>query len=363
MTKVLWFYIIFIMILSQQVYCQNNTLVDSLSVYGKFSVHGAVFDSKVELQENSPKVGAKVHRKITSEFEVFGGLEYRYHIINGTEFNNDASTPADFINDPFKEIEAFVSRLAFVGFSHDKYGTLSVGKQWGVYYDIASYTDNFTVFGGSSTGVYAGGTDGGWKGTGRADKSIVYRNTLGDFELGGQTQLVGDYINFGLALQYKYKDLKFGFGWNRAEIQDEFKPFIEDIGEATTNVIGGIQYNTDKWTIGAAIAFNDDEFIRLTDDEVISFPTNGYELFASYKPSAKLEIQGGLNYMGDDGDNPHYEGEYQLLHWIGGVNYYLDKNTFFYTSFRIDNSKSATGATTHNVFLVGFTYNFNKIFK
>lgn len=352
---------IILITVSLSITAQVNNIVDSISLYGKFSVHGAVFKNKLEFQENAPKLGVIIHRRVNPNTKVCGVLEYRYHIINGTEFNNDAATPADFINHPFEEIEAFVSRLAYVGVNHKKLGSITYGKQWGVYFDIASYTDRYTVFGGGAMGVYAVGTDGGWKGTGRADKSLIYRNSLGDFKLGMQSQLFGDYVNYGLSLQYQRNKLKFGLGYNCAQIQKEFRVYFRDIGNAITNIIAGAQYVNEKYNIGITAAFNDDEFTRLSEDKVVSFSALGVELFSSYRPSTKFEIQGGFNYMIDNNKNKLYNGKYRLFHLIGGLNYYLDRNTFFYTSFRLDNSNLLVGSKTNSVFLIGFTYNFTKL--
>lgn len=49
--------------------------------------------------------------------------------------------------------------------AHEKWGTLSFGKQWGAYYDVAYTTDVLNAFTGWSVGAYTFG-DGGL--TGRA---------------------------------------------------------------------------------------------------------------------------------------------------------------------------------------------------
>jgi len=341
-------------------YAQNTKILDSIQVYGKLRVHASVFDGSLELQENSPRIGSSLIRNIGNELQAFGQLEFGVHIIEGTEFNNDASTSSEFIKDPFKEREAITSRLAILGIRHSKYGSLSLGKQWGAYYDIASYTDNFVVFGGSASGTYAGNSDGGWKGTGRANKSIRYRNEFNNFSLALQSQLIGGSQNYGASIQYKTPfNLTLGAAYNSAEIREEYRSFITDIGPDSSNLIFGLQYNKNK--IGAALTYSlhDDEFIQLDESTVISFPTFGLESLMSYQYSKKLKIQAGFNYMKETDKNPYFSTEYKLLHYILDINYNLDDYVKIYMSGRIDNSKSVLDSRTHNVFLLGFSYEFN----
>lgn len=62
-------------------------------------------------------------------------------------------------------------RLAFVGFEGPQ-GRVSFGKQWSTYYDVAVFTDQAPFFGGSASGTYNAGTDGGVSGTGRANQAL-----------------------------------------------------------------------------------------------------------------------------------------------------------------------------------------------
>jgi predicted porin len=144
-------------------------------------------------------------------------------MVNGTQFNNDANSATEFAEDPFVKKDAFFSRLAYATLKHKKWGEISIGKQWGLYYDVAVYTDNFTVFGGESNGVYSGNTDGGWKGTGRADNAIVYRNNFKRWDFGLQTQVLGNNTStYGAVLSYKTPmGLTLGTAINSAQLNDK----------------------------------------------------------------------------------------------------------------------------------------------
>jgi len=355
--KIVFFTFLQVVFVSQ---AQDEKILDSINIYGKLRVHASVFDGTLELQENSPRVGTSLSRNLDNGFQAFGQLELGVHIIEGTEFNNDASTSSEFIKDPFKERDAITSRLAILGIRHAKYGSISFGKQWGAYYDIAAYTDNFVVFGGSASGTYAGNSDGGWKGTGRANKSVLYRNNFNNFSLAIQSQLIGGSHNYGASIQYKTPiNLLIGAAYNSAEIREEYRNFITDIGPNSSNFIFGLKYAKNK--IGAALTYSlhDDEFIQLDESTVISFPTYGLESLISYQHSNKLTVQAGFNYMKETSKNSYFDTEYKLMHYILDINYNLDDYVKIYMSGRIDDSKSVLDTRTHNVFLVGFSYEFN----
>lgn len=346
-------------------FAQDKAIIDSLSFYGKLSVHGAVFDQEMILQQNSPRLGVYLERKIIDDLKVVGDLEFGINMVENNVFNNDANTIVDFASDPFAENEAFVNRLGFVGVSHPKWGSLTIGKQWGVYYDVAGLTDMFTVFGGEATGVYSGNTDGGWKGTGRADNSIVYRNVLNNLNIGVQTQLFNGAQNYGASLLYQFNmGLSLGVAGNITQINNDYAAFISYEREDNTNFIFAASYlKKDKFNVAISYAINQDEFTVIntseTDIEIIAYPTHGLELFANYFATPKLEFQLGFNSIHDIEDESFFNGEYKLMHYILGANYYITTKTYAYASARIGDSKFVNNVRDFDVFVLGFAYNFD----
>ena len=349
---------------SSIIFAQNNTIIDSLSFYGKLSVHSAVFDNEIVLQQNSPRVGVYLERNIAKGLKVIGDLEYGVNIIENNIFNNDANTIVDFADDPFAENEAFVNRLGYVGFKHDKWGVLTVGKQWGVYYDVAGFTDVFTVFGGEATGVYSGNTDGGWKGSGRADNSIIYRNNFKNLHFGVQTQLFNGSQNYGASLIYSFDmGLSLGAAGNIAQINEEFSDFISYERKDNTNFVFSAEYlKKDKFKLAMSYAINQDEFTTtetLKGTEIVAYPTHGLELFANYFATPKLEFQAGFNRIHDIEDDSYFKGDYKLMHYVLGANYYVTPKTYAYASARIGDSKEVNNVRDFDVFVLGFAYNFD----
>ena len=82
---------------------------------------------------------------------------------------------------------ALFARQGYIGIG-TPYGRFSIGKMWGVHYNLAGFLDNMYMFGGDAIGVYNAGTDGGASGTGRADQAVKYELYKGNFFLGIQGQ-------------------------------------------------------------------------------------------------------------------------------------------------------------------------------
>lgn len=150
------------------------------------------------IANNASRITIDAQHKLTNGWKAFTTLEWGVNIagqqdisLNGGQNNITATEDSEFLS----------NRLGFVGLSHDKYGTITLGKQWGVWYDVVGNTDNTEYWGGGATGAYTFGGDGGIDGTGRADKAIQYRNTFGNLSIGLQGQLKQDSVDTNLSLQ------------------------------------------------------------------------------------------------------------------------------------------------------------------
>ena len=120
---------------------------------------------------------------IKNDWKAFAKLEWGVQLSNTdnqivVNHNGLTSTgPAD---------DAIWLRQGFVGFEHNDYGRFTLGKQWGVSYDVGGVTDWFEVFGADAQGTYNFGTDGGFSGTGRAEQAIQYRAKFSDLKIAVQ---------------------------------------------------------------------------------------------------------------------------------------------------------------------------------
>jgi predicted porin len=339
---------------------QERKIVDSVGFYGALPIQLAIFDKKFELQENGPQLGVALSRDLPNNWHIRARLEFGLHLINGTNFNNSANSSADFIANPLMKKDVFTSRLAYFGIGHDKWGSLTFGKQWGVYYDIGGYTDSYTLFGGSANGIYAGGTDGGWKGTGRADNAVVYRNHIGPMDVGLQSQLINDQNSYGVSLQYHMPmGLSLGVSYNNAAVTSPVNKFVVDIGNRTSNFIAGVKYEKGRFYGAFTYSVNDDAIVVVDTGLAVSFPTRGMETFLGYHLNDRFSFEGGFNYIKENTDRTVFKGHYHLLHLILGVNYHITPETKLYLMTRFTSGNNAEYIDNVNAFAFGFKYDFN----
>lgn len=343
-----------------QLKAQDTKILDSISLYGWLREHIAGYDGNIELQDNSPRIGTNIYRKLQNDWYAKARLEYGIHIVQGISFNKDANTAQQLIANPFSTAETFTPRLAIVELGNPKWGSISIGKQWGVYYDIGFYTDKFNLFGGSANGIYSGGTDGGWSGTGRADKAIQYRNKFRNWELSAQTQLNGQTANFGMAVQYFFSTgLAIGSAYNNAKISTSGQFLINDIGKSTNNFISGIKYNKGKYYAAFTTSVNNGDIIVVNDSTILALATNGYEMMLSYELAEKWSIDSGFNLELAKKYNQNLNGHYRLMQYITGINYFITPKTRIYASIRISDSKLVDYPDSLNVYALGYRYEFD----
>lgn len=340
---------------------KRTRFIDSLGFNIHLQAHVSYFSETFELGENVPRFGTSLFRNVGHHTRVFARLEYGLYISKATRFNNNANTPSEFVNDPFQEPPAFTARLGYLGIAHETLGSLAFGKQWGVYYDVGGYTDGFTVFGSSGVDVYAGGTDGGWKGTGRADVAVVYRNHFKKLHFGLQTQLFGSNTNYGASLTYRFSPkLSAGVAWNQANIPDKFLPLLQNANPESNNFIGGYQYVAPKLLSALTVAYIDDRYQRVDDETIVSFPVVGIEFLNRYTINPRIKVEAGFNAQWETENNTYNNGEYRLLQYYAGVNYYFGELFSIYLQGRLDDSRFLSPTSSANVILIGLSFDFIK---
>ncbi|WP_224491278.1 porin [Robertkochia flava] len=340
---------------------KRTRILDSLAFNIHLQAHVSYYSDIFELGENVPRFGTSLFRNVGNNTRVFARLEYGLNLSKETRFNNNANTPSDFVRDPLQEPDPFSSRLGYLGIAHETLGSIALGKQWGVYYDIGGYTDGFTVFGSSGVDVYAGSTDGGWKGTGRADVAVVYRNHIGKLHFGLQTQLFGSHTNYGASLTYRFNPrLSTGVAWNRASIPPEFQDLLQNVNTKSDNLIVGYQYVDKKLYSGLTIAYIEDEYRIVDETTIISFPVVGTEFLNRYTLNPRIKVEAGFNAQWETKNNTYFNGDYRLLQFYAGMNYYFGELFSIYIQGRLDDSRFLPPVKSANVIIIGLSFDFIK---
>ena len=138
---------------------------------------------ETEVVNGASRINFGFSRELTHGWNAFAKLEWGVNPVGSSDivYNNRFESVQD---------EFFYNRLGYAGISHDEYGTITIGKQWGAWYDVVYNTNYGFVWDGNSAGVYTfNKDDGAVNGVGRGDKVVQYRNSIGDVSFAVQAQL------------------------------------------------------------------------------------------------------------------------------------------------------------------------------
>ncbi len=200
-----------------------KALLKSIEPYGTFQYALGGSRRGWAVVDIIPRVGIKGEWKFDNnpDYAFFTKAEVGLHLTRRNDYitiSSDPGAPAA------RSEDALFARLGYIGIS-TPYGSISIGKQWGVHYTLGGYIDNMYMFGGDGIGVYNAGTDGGSSGTGRADQAIKYELNKGNFYLGLQVQSrnISGNSRYGVdALGYaaSYKINRFIIGTSYYQVMD-----------------------------------------------------------------------------------------------------------------------------------------------
>ncbi|MCP9200848.1 porin [Gramella sp. GC03-9] len=365
----------------------KDSLELSVFPYGSFRGHFAFYNEEVEFQENASRVGVQIGVN-KAEMEFFLGVELGMNLFkSNSQFNADGNSASGFIltlNEQANQV--FNSRLGYLGFRFGKYGSISFGKQWSVYYDITSYTDNFNVFGAQASSTFVAGTDGGSIGTGRADQSMIYRNEIGPLIIGLQLQAKNvDNENFidGLAasLQYQiFEELKAGIGFNHSYLNDFLIDEAQILGldDDPFYFTAGLNYQTPHLLLGAVYSKHTNGdlargFPILLEDRELSptviFNAYGLEVFGRYNWD-KFSLMAGYNHYTPDIDEIErvdnqlaLSEDFKTRDFILGAEYRPAGFVFIYSELRIGTGNTSEGLDTTDVLALGLKIQADHMFK
>lgn len=156
---------------------------NAVEIGGFIDVRVINTQGETEVVNGASRINFGFSRELTNGWNAFAKLEWGVNPVGSSDivYNNRFESVQD---------EFFYNRLGYAGLSHDQYGTITIGKQWGAWYDVVYSTNYGFVWDGNTAGVYTfNKDDGAVNGVGRGDKTVQYRNAFGDFSFVVQAQL------------------------------------------------------------------------------------------------------------------------------------------------------------------------------
>ncbi|MBZ7263560.1 porin, partial [Klebsiella oxytoca] len=329
-----------------EIYNKNGNKLD---FYGKMvGEHIMTHDGDNNNSDDTSyaRFGIKGETQISSELTGYGQFEY----------NIKADKP--------EGQQADDTRLAFAGLKFSDYGSFDYGRNYGVVYDAAGYTDMLVEWGGD--GLIA--TDNFM--TQRTNGVATYRNT--DFF--GMV----DGLNFALQYQGKNNDTDrakangdgFGFSVNYNIDGFGFVGAYSNSDRTDEQAADRRGENAEVWSLATKYDANNvyasvmyGESHNMTHMESGGFANKTQNIEAVVQYQFDFGLRPSLGYVYAKGKDLNGNRDADIMNYVElGTWYYFNKNFNVYTAYKFnlvdDEDSYITGASTDDQFAVGITYQF-----
>ena len=329
-----------------EIYNKNGNKLD---FYGKMvGEHIMTHDGDNNNSDDTSyaRFGIKGETQISSELTGYGQFEY----------NIKADKP--------EGQQADDTRLAFAGLKFSDYGSFDYGRNYGVVYDAAGYTDMLVEWGGD--GLIA--TDNFM--TQRTNGVATYRNT--DFF--GMV----DGLNFALQYQGKNNDTDrakangdgFGFSVNYNIDGFGFVGAYSNTDRTDEQAADRRGENAEVWSLATKYDANNvyasvmyGESHNMTHMEYGGFANKTQNIEAVVQYQFDFGLRPSLGYVYAKGKDLNGNRDADIMNYVElGTWYYFNKNFNVYTAYKFnlvdDEDSYITGASTDDQFAVGITYQF-----
>jgi len=274
---------------------------ETLDVYGRFDGHLSFAAHELGFANNGSRFGLKAEQSLGSGFALFGAGEWSIKLGEGdNRYHLEQNPDTGFGTIATTQSSAIGTRLGFVGLRLAAYGTLTLGKQWSVYYDVSQWTDRYTVFGATGSSTFNAGTDGGQMGTGRANDAVSYRAELGPFRLGvmAQFRAATPSLLDSLAGSLSYETsfgLRAGIAYSHALLEASPVVLVGFDGNGADALTFGVSYSDERWVLASVNTWTrNHEAVSLAEGAIV-YDTLGSELFIARKFLGRV-----LSYAGFD---------------------------------------------------------------
>ncbi|ECZ5235294.1 porin [Salmonella enterica subsp. enterica serovar Enteritidis] len=331
---------------------------NKLDLYGKVKGEHDFVSSNGNSDETYARLGFKGETQINSDITGFGQFEHQFNA-----------------NQP-EGAQTEKTRLAFAGLDFGQAGSIDYGRNYGVAYDIGSYADNLTEFGGDSyqyTDNYMNG---------RSTGLLTYRNNklVDGLSVGLQyqgknedkrdwTKANGEGV--GASVQYEIPDsgVTLGAAYTNAKTTDATDSFGDKVadGEHAEMWTTGVKYDANAVYLAATYA----ETRNMTPLTLKNYFGKGIAGEAFADKTENLEVMGAYTF--DFGLRPSigYVQSRQVIHGVGsdyatkyvqiGASYNFNKNFAVDAAYKINLVKDYLqdyGISTDDSVVLGATYQF-----
>lgn len=344
-----------------EVYNKNGNKLD---LYGRVKALRYMSDNNsADGDQSYARIGFKGETQINDQLTGYGQWEYQ---VAANSVESDSSGAK--------------TRLAFAGLKAGDYGSFDYGRNYGVLYNVAAYTDMFPEFGddsfvktdnfmtGRTTGVatyrnntFFGLVDGlklalQYQGKNEATSARSTAKQNGD---GFGTSLSYDILDTGVSVGAAYSSS------NRTSAQKASKYGSGDKAQAWASAI---KYNQNNIYLAVMYAetrnmtpISGTATINNVSTSVSGFASKNQAFEAVAQYQFDFGLRPSLGYVQSKGKDINGIGDADLVKYIDvGATYYFNKNMSTYVDYKINQLKSDNklGLNSDNVVALGLVYQF-----
>ena len=326
---------------------------NKLDLYGKIDgLHYFSDDKSADGDQTYMRIGFKGETQVNDQITGYGQWEYQIQG-NAPESENNSWT-----------------RVAFAGLKFGDAGSFDYGRNYGVVYDVTSWTDVLPEFGGDT---YGSDNFMQQRGNGFA----TYRNTdffglvdglnfalqyQGKNDRGDEVKANGD--GFGLSTSYEYEGFAASAAYAKSDRTDDQVAYgnnsLNASGDNAEVWAAGLKYDANN--IYLATTYSETRNMTPFGDDHIANKTQNFEVVAQYQ--FDFGLRPSLAYLKSKAKDLGAWGDQDVVEYIDvGATYYFNKNMSTYVDYKINlidesNFTRAAGVGTDDIVAVGLTYQF-----
>ncbi|MEB2704032.1 porin OmpC [Citrobacter koseri] len=344
---------------SAEIYNKDGNKLD---LYGKIQgMHYFSDDKSADGDQTYMRFGLKGETQINDQLTGYGQWEYNVQA-NNTESSSDQAW----------------TRLAFAGLRFGDIGSFDYGRNYGVVYDVTSWTDVLPEFGADTYG-----SDNFMQQ--RANGLATYRNTdffglveglnfalqyqgkNGSVDGEGMTNngrgpLKQNGDGYGGSLTYNiWEGISAGFAYSHSKRTSEQNTQLAlGRGDNAETYTGGLKY--DAHNIYLAAHYTQTYNATRVSDNGFANKAQNFEAVAQYQ--FDFGLRPSVAYLQSKGKDIEGYGDQDILKYVDvGATYYFNKNMSTFVDYKInllddDAFTRSTGISTDDIVAVGLIYQF-----
>lgn len=330
-----------------------------------------------EIGNGVSRINIGMTRALTDGWSAFAKLEWGLRFVDN---DKDIRVKPDGNAEVGEGSDSMFTRLGYVGARHDRWGSISIGKQWSSYYtDISALTDQLNSAGGKASGAFNFASDGGSSGTGRPDQAIQYNNSFDIVKLSVQAQFTEENIDltefgatlakaqfdnaYGATLMLNFDMFNIGVSFNEANIEidrngDPDPRFLSREGDDKAIIVGA-SFGKLSENFYAAAIYSTSENHEI-DNAGSLYDAEGTEVFVQYRLDSGLGFYAAYNHLEeDDSDYGDAADEQFEVEFTGFGAFYDWTDTFkIFLEFVAEDSTDNTGKDVDDLTAIGVKFVF-----